>query len=499
MRVCLLILFYVVQFSISAQNNNVVNKDEQELLNAVRNFDCETVQGKLKSGVNPNIKGEDGQTPLMVAASKKDIEMAKLLIESGAEINIVNEKISLPLLLRLSPLDYAVHTDDTAIVNYLIDAGAYLNPPKDSDCGNPAIVASERLNIKMAKYLLDKGCKVSLNQRKDFVISHIILNDQLKKLTGNNRNELIIRFWINYGSPLLVKDLFEHSIFKENKQKVLDYMQVYYQSHIKAREEYGLERALAKGFSPTRQDDVREEKRVLAYKEKEEKRKKQKQEAWEKELERQEKSKSEQRKILFFILLVVGVFVYILIKRSQNNTSFQNSNLRSNNNQGSPSPAPPKPSPAANKQRQTKPKKETRKTPAKKTKKKEPLISDKGWSEDNTLNIEVTFLTIEDMIYPLRLRNEHEKIVKKMIQYIRVLSRYTDEQIEQTLGEKGLIVHLDNLWDKINPDFVRDVYKRSLFLIVEDYSKRDERVKVFLSQKLKKKRTRKKKSDEVSE
>lgn len=499
MRVCLLILFCVVQFIVSAQDGNIVNIDQQELLNAARNFDCETAQSKLRSGVSPNIKGEDGQTPLMIAASKKDVEMAKLLIESGAEINIVNEKISLPLLLRLSPLDYAVHTGDTAIVNYLLEAGAYLNPPKDSDCGNPAIVASERLNIKMVKYLLDKGCKVSLSERKSFVISRIVLNDQLRKLTGNNRNELLIRFWINYDSPLLVKDLFEHSTSKKTKQTVLDYMQDYYQSHIKAREEYGLERALAKEFSPTRQDDVREEKRVRAYKEREEKRKKEKQEAWEREIELQEKSKSEQRKVLFFILLVVGVFVFILIKRSLNNTSFQINNFRSNNNQGSPSPAPPNPSPAANKPSQTKPKKETRKPPAKKTKKKVPLISDKGWSEDNTLNIEVSFLTIEDMIYPLRLRNEHEKIVKKMIQYIRVLSRYTDEQVEQTLGEKGLIVHLENLWDKINPDFVRDVYKRSLFLIVEDYSKRDERVKEFLNKRLKKKRTRKKKSDEVSE
>lgn len=485
MRVCLLILFCIVRLIVSAQDSSIVNMDEQELLNAVRNFDSEAAESKLRSGVSPNVKDKYGQTPLMIAASKKDVEMSKLLIEYGAEINVRNEKILFSLLARLSPLDYAVHTGDTAIVNYLLSAGAYLNPPKDSDShNNPAIIASKSLDIKMTKYLLDKGCKVSPDQRKDLVIGHIVQNEQIKTLSRKNKNELLIRFWINYDSPLSEKELLKTRLSDKYRQRILDYMRVHSQPDIKTREENQLKYIFAKSFAPSRKDDLVKEERARAYKENLEKIRQRQLETREKEKVILEKSKSERRKILFFILFIGGVFVFILIKRSfhtSSQTTYLSNSSNSSNNTANPISSQSNNTAGHNqKQKKAKAKPRARKTKADNTERGKFVLSEKGWTKDNTLNIEVSFLTIEDMIYPLRLRNEHEKAVKRIIQYIRLLDRYTDSQIKETLGEEGLIIPLDNLWKKINPDFVRDVYKRSLFLVVENYAERDERVKPFL-------------------
>lgn len=67
-----------------------------------------------------------------------------------------------------------------------------------------------------------------------------------------------------------------------------------------------------------------------------------------------------------------------------------------------------------------------------------------------------------------------------MMWYMRCLENHTDEQIEQVLGNEGLLPHLESLWKSIKPTYIRAVYKRSLYLMVENYRERDERVLIFL-------------------
>lgn len=115
--------------------------------------------------------------------------------------------------------------------------------------------------------------------------------------------------------------------------------------------------------------------------------------------------------------------------------------------------------------------------------KENEAIFDKGWQNDDTTDIEVDLLTIEDMINPLILKNEHEKAVKSLIVDIRKLNKYSEQEIVNTFGEKGFSAHLATFFSSLKLDAVRSVYIRSLHILLEDYSKRDSRIKVY-SEKL---------------
>ncbi|MDL2214801.1 hypothetical protein LJC00_01265 [Dysgonomonas sp. OttesenSCG-928-M03] len=107
-------------------------------------------------------------------------------------------------------------------------------------------------------------------------------------------------------------------------------------------------------------------------------------------------------------------------------------------------------------------------------------VYDKGWVIDDTEQLSVNLLTIEDVIYPVMLKNEHEKGVKDLIVYIRKLKKYSDTDIANSLGEEGLSSYLNKFFMKLKIDAVRSVYIRSLYLLIEDYSSRDSRVKMYL-------------------
>lgn len=80
-----------------------------------------------------------------------------------------------------------------------------------------------------------------------------------------------------------------------------------------------------------------------------------------------------------------------------------------------------------------------------------------------------------------------------MMWYMRRLEQHTDEAVAGRLGEKGLLPHLNTLWRKIDVSMVRDVYKRSFRIMVENYGTRDDRVLVFLETMTKKRNSKVKK------
>ena len=50
-------------------------------------------------------------------------------------------------------------------------------------------------------------------------------------------------------------------------------------------------------------------------------------------------------------------------------------------------------------------------------------LPEKGWKVDDTKTLEVNYLTIEDIINPIRMTNQHERYVREMIWYIRKVEK----------------------------------------------------------------------------
>lgn len=91
-----------------------------------------TLGAYVDQGVDVNLRNQDGNTLLMLAAYNGAVEALKALIERGADVNELNGR-------GQSPLAGAIFKREDAVVDLLIDAGA------DPGAGHPTAVECARM------------------------------------------------------------------------------------------------------------------------------------------------------------------------------------------------------------------------------------------------------------------------------------------------------------------------------------------------------------------
>ena len=103
--------------------NLLSNHFKKGLFDAVEKCDKAKVEEMLALGADVNSKNEDGLTPLMVAARNKNcsIDILKLLVEKGADINAQSEEFGDTTLMFTD--------DDLEKTKYLVSKGADPNKP----------------------------------------------------------------------------------------------------------------------------------------------------------------------------------------------------------------------------------------------------------------------------------------------------------------------------------------------------------------------------------
>jgi ankyrin repeat protein len=85
---------------------------------AVRSGDLNEVNKVLSSGADANARDEMGSTPLIDAAWSGNVEIARTLLQHGADVNATHREAG------STALEYAVLTGRTAVVKLLLAAGA---------------------------------------------------------------------------------------------------------------------------------------------------------------------------------------------------------------------------------------------------------------------------------------------------------------------------------------------------------------------------------------
>ena len=114
---------------------------EHVLFQAVRRGDSALLKDLLRRGTPPDVRADDGSTPLMYAALHGSTEMVELLLERGADPRAAN-KLNVTALLW-----GAQHAEK---VRLLIDRGA--DPNARSDLGNtPLMVAAGLAQMVVAR------------------------------------------------------------------------------------------------------------------------------------------------------------------------------------------------------------------------------------------------------------------------------------------------------------------------------------------------------------
>lgn len=100
-----------------------MNATDEMLLNSVKGGDTDNVILSLNNGANVNIVGRGEASALMHASIKGYLNIVKILIENGADINMKTNTNALIAAAGFGYLD---------IVKYLVDHGADVNSELDN-------------------------------------------------------------------------------------------------------------------------------------------------------------------------------------------------------------------------------------------------------------------------------------------------------------------------------------------------------------------------------
>lgn len=170
---------------------NVRDKEgNTPLLTCAKSGRVEPIKVLLENGADPNVRNNLGMTPLYFVASNpgSNIEIAKLLVEYGADVNASSADTAMYLydaLLRenfelvqylldrgadinaidtdgLSAMHFAVLVGQIDKIEFLLERGADINITND-DGETPLFTAASNSNRELVQYLIDRGANPSLD------------------------------------------------------------------------------------------------------------------------------------------------------------------------------------------------------------------------------------------------------------------------------------------------------------------------------------------------
>jgi hypothetical protein len=110
--------FYVVGLALLLMgSSSAVHAAEPALLDAAERGDRAAVLRLLATGMDPNVAGPDGTTPIMWAAANGDVELVQALVKAGADVKAKNA-------FGTSALTEAAILGSAQVIDVLLRAGA---------------------------------------------------------------------------------------------------------------------------------------------------------------------------------------------------------------------------------------------------------------------------------------------------------------------------------------------------------------------------------------
>jgi ankyrin repeat protein len=126
----------------------------------------------LERGVDIHSQDKDRDTALHLAAFSGKLEIAKLLIDSGANMTAENEHGEIPLHL-VSRGQYISQENGVGIVQLLLERGVDVNAP-DRHQNTSLHFASSLGRLEIARILLDRGAKASSENDRTQTPLHLV-------------------------------------------------------------------------------------------------------------------------------------------------------------------------------------------------------------------------------------------------------------------------------------------------------------------------------------
>ena len=155
-----LALSLVLGIAVYAADIHTIHTD---LMDAIWAKNIQKVKELISRGANVNtdmnVASASGITPLMATAATPDgpIEIARLLLESGAKVNVAD-------WFGWTPLMYASYNGRTHLAKLLISKGADVNA-KSNVGWTPLMYAAYKGRADIGKLLIEKGADVTAKTR----------------------------------------------------------------------------------------------------------------------------------------------------------------------------------------------------------------------------------------------------------------------------------------------------------------------------------------------
>ena len=150
--------------------NHITDKKESNqllgeavLFSAVKGGNAGMVELLLQHNVKHNCYDEEGCYPLHRATETRNIDVAKFLLDAGANVDAQTSN------LKQTPLLWAAYKDNLKLVQLLIEKGAEINYQalRSETALHNAILAR---NFKIAEWLFDQGADINLYPPYDHIL-----------------------------------------------------------------------------------------------------------------------------------------------------------------------------------------------------------------------------------------------------------------------------------------------------------------------------------------
>ncbi len=186
---------------ISPAKNSLENSDDQvagitSLMSAVSSDDIEGVKFFAKGGADIiNQKNAGGATALHIAARQNNFEIAKILIENGANVNASDNESWTPLMraaLANAPEIVDLFLDNKADANYLNSEGeSVILQAVNSDCAkclNSILTKAnfaKSMDLKLLQSQLDSAFEIARNRENQAIIEIVTAyKDNILKISN---------------------------------------------------------------------------------------------------------------------------------------------------------------------------------------------------------------------------------------------------------------------------------------------------------------------------
>lgn len=143
-----------------------------EVFDAIRTKDMEKIANYIQSGknldltddrseLNNELNNGKGETLLLRAIFFGDSDIVRMLIDAGANPNVIN------IISRETPLYVAAYIEDLPIMELLINGGADVNQLAGQNVQTPLHMATEMGKVGSVKLLLENGADLDIRNIED--------------------------------------------------------------------------------------------------------------------------------------------------------------------------------------------------------------------------------------------------------------------------------------------------------------------------------------------